>query len=116
MMTKDIIAKACKQYRTPLYLYDLDEFRENIFKLKSHLPAGSGLYFSIKANPLQKLCEIAFHSGCGAEIASDGELNIALKAGLSPENIVFTGPGKTEHELEQAIHAGICMINVEKYK
>lgn len=108
-----IIREAVEQYKTPLYLYDLDYFDSNIIKLRDKLFAGSGLYFSVKANPLMELCQIAYRAGCGVEIASAGELAIALGAGVPPEYIVFTGPGKTEKELEAAIEAEIFMINAE---
>lgn len=112
-MKTEIQKKAVNQYGTPLYLYDIKRIKYNIQKLCTHLIPGCGLYFSMKANPLRYLCKIAYQSGCGIEIASDGELRIATQAGVSPENIVFTGPGKTMCELEQTICAGIYMINVE---
>lgn len=112
-MINENISKVCRQYGTPLYFYDLDLFKHNISTLQLHLPFNSGLYFSVKANPLEELCKIAVQNECGVEIASDGELDLVLKVGVLPENIVFTGPGKTESELEQAIEAGIYMINVE---
>lgn len=112
-MTNDIQKRAVWQYDTPLYLYDLEQFRSKINKLRKHLFPQSGLFFSMKANPLPKFCDIAYQAGCGVEIASAGELNLSLSEGVKPEDIIFTGPGKTERELEQAIEAGIFIINVE---
>lgn len=110
---KEIIEEAVKQYKTPLYLYDLELFENSIAKLRDKLFPDSGLYFSIKANPLSQLCQIAYRAGCGVEVASDGELSVAISAGVQPEDIIFTGPGKTVRELEQAIETGIFMINAE---
>lgn len=115
-MPEEVNQAAVRQYGTPLYLYDLDKFRENIVTLNAHLPLNSGLYFSVKANPLEKLCVLAYQKGCGLEVASDGELQLAIKAGVLPEHIAFTGPGKTEDELIQAVRAGIYMINVESFR
>ncbi len=112
-MKEEIIRRACVQYGTPLYIYDMDMFCENISTLRGQLLPDSGLFFSVKANPLPQFCKLAYQKGCGVEVASDGELNLALKAGILPKDIVFTGPGKTEEELKLAIQTGIYMINVE---
>lgn len=112
-MTNDRVREAVLRYGSPLYLYNLDQFRKQLFCLRECLFPNSGLFFSMKANPLSEFCRMAHQAGCGVEIASDGELEIALESGIVPEDIVFSGPGKTEHELEQAIQAGIYMIHVE---
>lgn len=112
-MTKEIRREAVSRYGTPLYLYDLDQFRKNISYLREHLFHESTLLFSMKANPLSVFCKIAQENGCGLEIASGGELNLAMKSGILPEQIVFTGPGKTERELAQAVRADVYRINVE---
>lgn len=112
-MTSDIQKRAVWQYGTPLYLYDLEQFRLKINKLRKHLFPQSGLFFSMKANPLPKFCDIAYRGRCGVEIASAGELSLSLSAGVKPEDIIFTGPGKTERELEQAIEAEIFIVNAE---
>ena len=115
-MTEDIQKKAIQKYGSPLYLYDMDQFRLNIDKLREHLFPESGLFFSVKANPLSEFCSIACEKSCGIEIASGGELELALDSGAAPGNIVFTGPGKTEGELLQAIDAQIYMIHVESLR
>ena len=51
--------------------------------------------------------------GCGADVVSIGELKIALKAGINPKKIVFSGVGKTEEELIFAIKKKILLINIE---
>ena len=115
-MTEDIQKKAIQEYGSPLYLYDLDQFRSNIDRLREHLFPESGLFFSMKANPLSAFSSIACEKSCGVEIASGGELELALNSGVVSENIVFTGPGKTESELQQAIDAQIYMIHVESFQ
>ncbi len=115
-MTEDIQKKATQEYGSPLYLYDLDQFASNIDRLREHLFPESGLFFSMKANPLSAFSSIACERSCGVEIASGGELERALDSGAAPGNIVFTGPGKTESELLQAIDAQIYMIHVESLR
>lgn len=115
-MTEDIQKKATQEYGSPLYLYDLDQFASNIDRLREHLFPESGLFFSMKANPLSAFSSIACERSCGVEIASGGELEQALDSGAAPGNIVFTGPGKTESELLQAIDAQIYMIHVESLR
>jgi diaminopimelate decarboxylase len=69
-MTEDIQKKAIQKYGSPLYLYDMDQFRLNIDKLREHLFPESGLFFSMKANPLSAFSSIACERSCGVEIAS----------------------------------------------
>lgn len=112
-MIKKTKEEVVERYGTPLYLYDFDQFREKISYLREHLFHGSNLLFSMKANPLPSFCKISQEEGCGIEIASGGELTLAMKSGTVPEHIVFTGPGKTKQELKQAVGASVHMINVE---
>lgn len=102
-------------FGTPIYLYNTDEMSKRIKWLSCCLMQQSGLFFSLKANPIVEIIRNAYESGCGIEVASGGELDLALEAGARPEDIVFTGPGKTTEELEQAVCAGIYIINVESF-
>jgi len=115
-MDNKIIEKAVKQFETPFYLYDRDIIRKQNKKLRETIPSNSSLYYSIKANPLIGLCQFMRTQTDGTEVSSKGELYIALKAGVSPNNIVFSGPGKTDKELEYAIDNNIKLINVESLK
>lgn len=113
MMNDEILRSAVSTYGTPLYVYDLDVLKEKILWLKKSIIPESNLFFSMKANPLPYILKIVYDSGCGVEIASGGELDIALKVGVKSQDIIFSGPGKTDLELEKAIKNGIGMINVE---
>lgn len=115
-MTKDVQKKAVQEYGSPLYLYDMGQFRSNIDRLRENLFPESGLFFSMKANPLSEFCSIAYKKNCGIEIASGGELELALDSGVASGNIVFTGPGKTEGELLKAIDVKIYMIHTESLR
>ena len=98
--------------RTPFYAYDRRVIAERVALLRRHLPAEIQLHYAIKANPMPAL--VGYMAGLvdGLDVASAGELKIALASAMTPENISFAGPGKTRDELSEAIRAGIT-INLE---
>ena len=102
-----------KEYGTPLYVYDLEIIRKQYNALKRSLPLEVKIFYAIKANPNPHICAFLRSLGAGAEIASAGELYIALKAGFSGEEIVYNGPGKTDEDIQYAIKNGVYVINVE---
>lgn len=108
-----IIAEVAGQYGTPLYLYDGDKLKSQYQLLKNCFPANFEIFYSIKANPLLGICRLLLTLGCRIEIASAGELKIALAAGFEPGNIIFTSPGKTQAELDYAVTSDIYCINIE---
>lgn len=112
-MTDDLILQAIRQFGTPLYLYDKYDIVKNINQLKASLWPHVQLFYSIKANPLIEICKVVLEMGCGMEIASEGELNIALQSGCSPSRIIFSSPGKTIDEIALAIDKELAMINTE---
>lgn len=101
------------KFGTPFYLYHSEKICSSYMKLKGVLFPGACLYYSMKANPLGKICCILNGMGAGIEVASKGELEIALNAGVSPDKIIFTSPGKTEKELRTAIAKKIKLINID---
>jgi diaminopimelate decarboxylase len=98
--------------RTPFFAYDRSLCSERVAQLRRQLPAGVGLHYSIKANPMPALVQHMAALVDGLDVASGGELKVALDAGMAPQRISFAGPGKTDAELAQAVAAGIC-INLE---
>ncbi len=102
-----------RTHSTPLYVYDLKIIEKQHQLLKESLPEQINILYSVKANPNINICSTLKGLGTGAEIASSGELYIALQAGFSPDQIVFDGPGKTTKDLEYAIKTGIKTINTE---
>ena len=103
-----------KQNKTPFYLYSEEQIKENylnftkIFKNINPL-----ICFAAKANTNLTIMKILGKLGSGADVVSGGELLKALKAGIKPNKIVFSGVGKTEEELKLAIKKKILLINVE---
>lgn len=101
--------------RTPFYAYDRRLVTERIALLRRHLPVGVKLHYAMKANPMAALvCHLAPLVD-GLDVASGGELRVALDAGVDPQEISFAGPGKSESELAQAVGAGI-LVNVESMR
>ena len=96
--------------RTPFYAYDRALVSARIALVRRHLPAAVRLHYAVKANPMPALVRHVAAQVDGLDIASAGELRIALESGAAPASISFAGPGKTDAELEQAIAAGIVVI------
>jgi diaminopimelate decarboxylase len=98
--------------RTPFYAYDRALLDKRAARVRDLLPQGVRLHYAIKANPMAALvCHMAALVD-GLDVASAGELKIALDSGISPEEVSFAGPAKSDAELKQAVAAGV-LINVE---
>ena len=101
-----------QRFGTPFYLYHGEMIVDRARRIRDAL--GTELLYSVKANPSLALCQlIGQESGVGAEVASSGELAVAMAAGFDPADIVFAGPGKTDDELERIVMAGIFADHVE---
>lgn len=97
---------------TPFYLYDRSIIAHKVDLLKSKLSKNISLHYAIKANPMPALVCFLSRIVDGFDVASSGELKVALDSGMSSSKISFAGPGKTQEELSQAIAAEV-LINVE---
>ena len=106
--------KIVQKFGTPTYCYSLKKLKDNIRNFQKNFSSINPLScFSVKSNSnLQILKEIK-KSGMGADVVSKGELMQALKAGISPKKIVFSGVGKKTEELKFAIEKKILLINAE---
>lgn len=102
-----------EKYGTPLYVYDAAIFQTKYKKLREVLPPSVEIFFAMKSNPSLAVVTLLSQLGAGVDIASLGELHTALRAGVPPQKIVFTGPAKTDDELDAAVRANIFAINVE---
>ncbi len=101
--------------RTPFYAYDRGLLTRRVAELRAALPATVKLHYAMKANPMPALvCHMA-RLVDGIDVASAGELQVALDAGADPQEISFAGPGKRDAELAQAVAAGI-LVNVESFR
>ncbi|MBK6619087.1 MAG: pyridoxal-dependent decarboxylase, exosortase A system-associated [Nitrosomonas sp.] len=98
--------------RTPFYAYDRQLIRERVGLLRQYLPHGIHLHYAMKANPMPAVVQHLAQWVDGIDVASAGEMKVALDTGIPPENISFAGPGKSRQELACAIAAGI-VLNIE---
>ena len=112
MLNEILVKRAVNEYNSPLYLYDYQIIKKNIFDLLGALPSGINLYYSMKANPLLGICQGINKELSSIEVSSIGELKVALKSGFLSENILFSGPGKRYEDLYEAIREKV-KINVE---
>lgn len=95
--------------QTPFYAYDRALVTGRVQALRAHLPEGVELHYSIKANPMPALVQHLAGLVDGLDVASAGEMRVALDTGIDPANISFAGPGKRDAELMQAVAAGVCV-------
>ena len=95
---------------TPVFVYDFSIVEERVACLRAALPGGVGIHYAMKANPLPEMVAAMVPLVDGIDIASGGELAVALAAGAT--HVSFAGPGKTDAELAAAITAGVT-INLE---
>ena len=108
------VKELAERFGTPLYVYSKKTLErhykafDNALGKLDHLTC-----FSVKANSNVSLLRLLGDLGAGVDIVSGGELYRALKAGIDPRRIVFSGVGKQEHEIREALKADILMFNVE---
>ncbi len=106
--------RIAKKFGTPFYCYSYSKLKENINKFKESFKSFAPLIcFAVKSNTNVNLIREIKKFGLGADVVSKGELMIALKAGINPNKIVFSGVGKTSSELNFAINKKILLINAE---
>lgn len=99
---------------TPVYVYSASRIRERYADLTSALKGmNARVHYSVKANSSIAVLALLRRMGAGVDIVSGGELYRARCAGFTGRDVVFSGVGKTTPELEDALRAGVLMINVE---
>tara|TARA_B100001093_G_scaffold397227_1_gene384480 strand:- start:1273 stop:2487 length:1215 start_codon:yes stop_codon:yes gene_type:complete len=103
-----------KKYKTPIYCYSLNKIKNNIKNLKRSFQKINPLIcYAVKANSNLSILKEIKKQNLGADVVSAGELMKALKAGIKPKKIVFSGVGKTATEIEYAVRKNILLINAE---
>ena len=103
-----------REVGTPSYVYSSAVIRAQYTELGSALRnLDARLHYSVKANSSIAILALLRQLGAGLDIVSGGELFRALKAGYSGKDIVFSGVGKTEREMEEALRAEVLLVNVE---
>lgn len=107
---------ASGQLATPCFVYDEAVIRQqasNILSAIKKHELNADLYYAMKANANMAIVKILHDEGLGVDIASGGELHAALTVGVRGEEIIFTGPSKSDAELRAAVEAGVATIHVE---
>ena len=106
---------AARVGQTPFYAYSRSLLRQRVAELRAALPARIKLHYAMKANPMPAVVQFMAGLVDGIDVASAGELQVALNAGADPAEISFAGPGKREPELRQSVAAGV-LVNVESMR
>ena len=108
------LTNIAKKYGTPSYCYSYSQLKKNINLFKKNFKTFSPLIcFAVKSNTNVSIIQEIKKFGLGADVVSLGELMMALKAGIKPNKIVFSGVGKTSVEISFAIEKNILLINAE---
>ena len=108
------IKNILKKNKTPFYIYSESQIAFNFLKFANTFKKTNPLIcFAAKSNSNLNILRVLSKLGAGADVVSGGELLKALKAGIRPNKIVFSGVGKTEEELKIAINKKILLINCE---
>lgn len=111
------VATIAQAVGTPFYAYSAGRLRERAATLQAALaPSGAAIHFAVKANGNKAVLAVFGKLGLGADIVSGGELQRALSAGIAAEKVIFSGVGKTEAEIAEALAAGVHQINVESFE
>ncbi len=106
---------AARVGQTPFFAYDRSLLRARVAQLRAAMPAAVKLHYAMKANPMPAVVQFMAGLVEGIDVASAGELKVALDAGANPNEVSFAGPGKRDPELLQAVAAGV-LVNVESMR
>lgn len=98
--------------QTPFYAYDRAAITRRVAELRAALPSGISLHYAVKANPMPAVIDHLAGLVDGLDVASAGELRLALDTGIGPDTISFAGPGKRDAELRTAVASGVT-VNAE---
>ena len=102
------------KYDTPLYIYDFDYMKQQYNNLKKVFKARKSLIcYAVKANSNLSVIKNFANLGAGADCVSIGEVKRALRAGVDKYKIIFSGVGKRDEEIREAIKLDILFLNIE---
>jgi len=109
------LPRIAEEVGTPVYIYSRATLERHARVFREALGAldNPHIAFAVKANPNLAVLKVLANEGYGADVVSGGELTRALAAGMKPQDIVFSGVGKTHAELLQGLETGIGQFNIE---
>ncbi|MCF6310422.1 MAG: diaminopimelate decarboxylase [Sulfurimonas sp.] len=106
--------KLANEYKTPLYIYDLDYMTKQYEELKEAFKGRKSIMaYAVKSNSNLSVVKHFSNLGSGADCVSIGEVRRAFLAGIPAYKIIFSGVGKSDYEIREAIEKDILYINVE---
>jgi diaminopimelate decarboxylase len=105
-------AALAQEFGTPLYVFCTETFRTRAREFSKAFP-DSTIYYAAKALSVVALCELAEQEGLSMDVASGGELHVALESGFPPERLIMHGNNKDPREINQAVEAGIGRIAID---
>lgn len=108
------VISALQKFKTPYFFYDLDVLRNTLEEVKKHaISKGYHVHFALKANNQTRILKVIKEAGLGADCVSGGEVQRAIDAGFSPDEIAFAGVGKSDEEIELGLKHDIFCFNCE---
>ena len=111
---KNILLQIAREYQTPIFAYDFDKIEEYYHQFKSAFSGRKTLIcYALKANSNLSVVKKLASLESGADCVSLGEIKRAILAGIPPYKIIYSGVGKQEEEIKEAIKLGILFINIE---
>ena len=109
------LQKIAREVGSPVYVYSRATLERHAKSFRDGLSAldNPHIAFAVKSNPNVSVLRVLARMGYGADVVSLGELERALAAGMKPEDIIFSGVGKTAEEMVKALQLGIGQFNIE---
>jgi len=109
------LAELADSYPTPFYLFSVRQLRDNYAQFKAAFSGVEGMrtYYSVKSNFESTILKTLAEEGCGAEISGALDMELARRAGMKPDNVVFDGPCKPVEDIEAALKWGVHLIDIE---
>ena len=103
-----------RDHGTPLYVYSAESIRKSYRELdEAFAPHPHRIHYAMKANSSLAVVRLLREAGSGVDANSIGEVELAVRAGFAPSDIVFTGVGKSQDEIDRAVQLGLKAINAE---
>ncbi|EQC50523.1 PLP-dependent decarboxylase [Bacteriovorax sp. DB6_IX] len=110
---KEDLQKIIKRLDSSFYFYDLDELEKHLTYMRDHKDDDVKLWFACKANPLSSILKLIRNLGLGVDVASLGELEQVVSAGVKSEDIISTGPSKSRKYIRSLLKNEINSVVVE---
>ena len=112
-----MLHELARTHGTPLYIYDMERIKRNFLSFKQAFSGRKSLIcYALKANANLSILKLLAQLGSGADCVSIGEVRRALLAGIPAYKIIFSGVGKRDDEIEEALRENILFLNVESFE